>query len=907
MRFNFKKIAAIGTSVLLTGMSMGFAAAAYPAPFVQSGVANVGVVYGTGAGVDYLFDMAGGTSPITTSLQSYMGASAGGTTATTSGETVALFANDKIWLNTSLTAGSLQTIGKSSLPTVLADSTFSGNVDVDLTSTIKLVAGVAAGGDNSGKVIFTKQPSTSDDPAVGISMGSSATSGALYNASVTMSAVNFSDSASEGETITLFGRDFVISTETTATNLVLFKSAQEVTLTVGGSNPSPSQTVNIGGVDYAITLTNGDSTTAYLTVNGDSKSVAEGSSKKIGGVDIAVKDVVAGSDTIGTTATLLIGAEKLTFTSGTTVTSGSSNDPIDGTLVYLVGTPAALTELAVTVFAPETQMDFIGEGESFVDPVFGSFKVDFPGLTSPVNDAGRETIAVNGGQQTATLTMTDSDANTREFDFIYNGTFVNPTTQPVKKIANYRLADSNNFSIFSYEGANLSENRYLVVGNEDYGHLVQVTRIYNDTGTTPGSGDKVWLEDVLSPTTKFEATFSAEGVGTIPIDGKTYTVTMLGSGDTGYAQVKYPTSDSSTANTWVIYPTIETGNGALVALYEPLNISLVSFNGTAGATSLVLNFPDGDGYTPATISYAGTGGLNIWNVVVGTTTTSLNTSAVDAENNYTAITIGEFRYNVSSRSSGGANRTTINLIDPEGNATLAEPGVMILEGKDKNSKYHGLVIDMETAPAGSSSDPLGVDDVLFTQFGEEYYSGDKALSGTDFTKNMDYFGTIATIDAGTASQKEATISIPSQQVYAQLYVGSVDSTVVGGTTSGGSAQLGNVLYKDTEVSSASTKNLIIVGGSCINSAAAALVGGPKCDADWTTATGVGSGQFLIQSFGSSEQSLTSGIALLVAGYEGTQTVNAATYLTTQRPDVSAGKKWIGTSSTSATLQTSEAA
>jgi len=244
------------------------------------------------------------------------------------------------------------------------------------------------------------------------------------------------------------------------------------------------------------------------------------------------------------------------------------------------------------------------------------------------------------------------------------------------------------------------------------------------------------------------------------------------------------------------------------------------------------------------------------------------------------------------------------LLDPENNlSNLGEPSVMIFEGKDKNSKYHGLVVNLKTAPAGTSSDPVGVDDVLFTQFGEDYYSGDKTLSGTSLTKNMDYFGTLATTDASTSSQKTVKISYPLQQVYAQLYVGAVDSTVVGGTVSGGSAQLGNVLYKDSEVSSASTKNLIIVGGSCINSAAAALVGGAKCDADWTTATGVGSGQFLIQSFGSSEQSLTSGIALLVAGYEGTETVNAATYLVNQKPDVSAGKKWIGTSSTSATLQT----
>ena len=84
--------------------------------------------------------------------------------------------------------------------------------------------------------------------------------------------------------------------------------------------------------------------------------------------------------------------------------------------------------------------------------------------------------------------------------------------------------------------------------------------------------------------------------------------------------------------------------------------------------------------------------------------------------------------------------------------------------------------------------------------------------------------------------------------------------------------------------------------SCINSAAAALVGGAHCGAAWTTATGVGTGQFLIKAY-------TSGIAsndfaLLVAGYEATDTTNAATYLRTKANfDTSVGG--IGTTSTAA--------
>jgi hypothetical protein len=122
-----------------------------------------------------------------------------------------------------------------------------------------------------------------------------------------------------------------------------------------------------------------------------------------------------------------------------------------------------------------------------------------------------------------------------------------------------------------------------------------------------------------------------------------------------------------------------------------------------------------------------------------------------------------------------------------------------------------------------------------------------------------------------------------------------DIQIVGGisTVSSGSNVLGNILVKDTEVSDVSTKNLIVVGGSCINSAAAALVGGAKCGAAWTTATGVGTGQFLIKGYAAS--SLTSKLALLVAGYDAADTVKATTYLTNKAVDTS--KAYKGTTST----------
>ena len=140
------------------------------------------------------------------------------------------------------------------------------------------------------------------------------------------------------------------------------------------------------------------------------------------------------------------------------------------------------------------------------------------------------------------------------------------------------------------------------------------------------------------------------------------------------------------------------------------------------------------------------------------------------------------------------------------------------------------------------------------------------------------------------------------QVYAPVTVSELGATISSGAT--GISQLGGIVVSDTEVSSVLTKNLIVVGGSCINSAAAKLLGGQAyCGAAFTTKTGVGSGQYIIQSF---DGAYTTGkIALLVAGFEKADTVNAQTYLITKTVDTS--KTYIGTSATEATEKVAAAA
>jgi len=163
----------------------------------------------------------------------------------------------------------------------------------------------------------------------------------------------------------------------------------------------------------------------------------------------------------------------------------------------------------------------------------------------------------------------------------------------------------------------------------------------------------------------------------------------------------------------------------------------------------------------------------------------------------------------------------------------------------------------------------------------------KNVSGKKYSY-MDTYGMYLSRNSTVDEQFDAdkvVLSVPEEQVYAQV------SVSMGATTSSSTSGAQVVVLKDTEVSSTESRNLVVVGGSCINTVAAKLLGSstPVCADAFTTKTGVKSGEFLIQNFNSPYASEK--YAILVAGYEAADTTKAATYLTTDadKLDLTVGK------------------
>lgn len=171
-------------------------------------------------------------------------------------------------------------------------------------------------------------------------------------------------------------------------------------------------------------------------------------------------------------------------------------------------------------------------------------------------------------------------------------------------------------------------------------------------------------------------------------------------------------------------------------------------------------------------------------------------------------------------------------------------------------------------------------------------AGDEEIGNSDVFRDFTYSALATEIlsDNGP-DQQTLKLVYHGDEVAADVYITSSDA-VIGG--SNGEAGVMTVL--DSAVSTVAGKNLVVVGGSAINSVAAELLGGAYREAQFTSMTGIGAGEFLIQSFDRAGKT-----ALLVAGYNAADTTKAATYLVNNNVDTTVAKKYKGTSATEASL------
>jgi hypothetical protein len=148
------------------------------------------------------------------------------------------------------------------------------------------------------------------------------------------------------------------------------------------------------------------------------------------------------------------------------------------------------------------------------------------------------------------------------------------------------------------------------------------------------------------------------------------------------------------------------------------------------------------------------------------------------------------------------------------------------------------------------------------------------------------------LDDQSGDHEKVTLKYHGGESYGNLYVMAPSASA-----SGDGSALGVLTVTDAEVSTVSSKNLIVVGGSCINDVAAKILNSdsPICGSDFTAKTNVGAGQYLISTVASPYA--TGKVAMLVAGYDARETLKASIDLknNADKFEAVAGYKYIGSS------------
>jgi len=193
---------------------------------------------------------------------------------------------------------------------------------------------------------------------------------------------------------------------------------------------------------------------------------------------------------------------------------------------------------------------------------------------------------------------------------------------------------------------------------------------------------------------------------------------------------------------------------------------------------------------------------------------------------------------------------------------------------------------------GSATDPDYT--TSFTGDGKWITDDDDSYLKTFQTR----YGAIITDVSASSAPDQITVTIPNSIVRPLVYISSGDISVTSTGGVSGATELGEITIYDNQVASESGKNLIVVGGSCINTVAAKLLGSdtPICAEAFTTKTGVGDGQYLIQTFTSPYAS--DKVAMLVAGYNAADTTKAVQFLKNNAVDTTL--KYTGSTPTDAT-------
>jgi hypothetical protein len=772
MKMNIKKVATVLGSALMLGATAGIAAAAaYPAPFVQSGSANVAIVYGSNAALSDGIAATAIATDLATELaaQTATGATTG--TSTVEGGDAVLIQSGSDNLNLGNALSIVGTLNDEDMETFLASGEYEdiNKADYDYDQDITVAA--------TNLTYSTSSAYEDKTPTIGLFYEKDAD---VLTYTIDFGDLNFTNAV--GTDLPLMNNLYYVLDYDSTDGLILLDSSASATISEGETT-----TLTVDGKSYEITLDFvGDATTDYakFTVNGESTDkINEGADEELAdGSYIAVKEVLYSSKESG--------VSKVEFTIGTgklLLPPAGEVEMNDERVVNVDSTVNSATGTISIDWNTDAKTVLTKAGDELVLPGFKTIKMSYNGMNFPsdpeatVLDAAGvielDTVVKDGA---VTIPLVNYDAVQAAGNLTYLGDdsdsklVLGSTTSDNSSVS---LTDIGDYFIATYPDS-----------DDWVSYVYQLDSIkYGSDGKT-----EVVLDNLASTSTTDDITFA----------------------DLGRSRTK-----------------------------GELTFVLASANET---TEDVVLYVQGTGVTTRKLATAN--GLSI---------------DLSALANYADASLANF--------SSGVNLTFTEQDKDQDFQDGSAFTVTIATSADEN---------MQVSATNVSTLETKTDDVY-----EGYMLTDVA--------------TKVIFDKTDADAQDFAIHYNGKEVSAEVFVAASAVTISAGSGSTtGATQLGSITVKDTEASSVAGKNLIVIGGSCINSVAAELLEGAACEAAFTAKTGVKAGEALIKSFPKDGKT-----ALLVAGYNAEDTTKAATYLVNKGLADTANANLKVTSATEATAIT----
>jgi hypothetical protein len=844
MKFNFSKIASALASTVMVGSTVALAAAAtFPAPFVDNGAADVALVYGNNLDL-------GAAADITGSLSSSLAQQAPSTGTPSGGDFVQLDkTSDRLNLGNAINGPFGGTVDDDDLPTLLADGTYTADDNDDFDYEQKITLGAFNLTHFRDSDYEKLAGLTEKTPVVAFKIGSG---NLILNYSLDFTTDAESDIVSgdlddiEGSDLPLFGKTFFVSdlkngTDTTGSGGIFGKLVLLDSANQGTVEEGETTTLVVEGVSYDISIGFIDNDEVKFSVGID--GVGSENAPNSGKLQVG--------ETYRLSNNAYIGVRDISKLEVSGALGQSTFSIGSGKLELTSGSDIKINDETINGVKGHVIRGTASSGAEKIDKITIEWINDDEEFVAPDSNLnmpgfGGLKFSMNDfkrpGEEKITV-QHDSDTSIevtvpiKDGDAKFNLLYHNGTT--ASNGGNFTGIGKDNDERLA-TSANSSLVFFEKRSGEDYDSWFVAT--YN---TTTSSESYLLRPVITSTTTRVEADILNVVTGLNVCSDKTNgTTCSIGDVELTINHVQKNASDewiTIAAGTNVHFNTIFTKGGA--KFYLPVNVG-----GTEGK-----NNHYGHMYNSRSgMAHTAVGSINL-------TDGSLAAVGFNPDRWY-------FYWDEEDKDDNRASGQVSN------NVTL-----------DANADKEVQVSQVDLSGTGG---PDGLE-VGNSNTYEGYLLSDVGTRWLHYTGgDQDYVELYYPADESTGDSES----------YAEVFLSS-------SSTTSGSGELGNIRLMASELSDSGmqTKNLISLGGSCVNTLSSQLLGGSAgCGLTWTAATGAGSGEWVIETFANPFSGTK--VATLVGGWEQGDTANAATYLKTQTDILTdVGHKLKGTNAATASV------